>query len=210
MKKMIAAAIAGLLLAGCSSEQVEELKVKNEELSEVTLTFSPYQIEAMTRTAVSIADVVTKIDVWIYESGSEVTAVHQTTADAAFGSVTVTLDKTKTYTLYAIGHKAAGPATIADGIITFPDDKVTHSMFYTTTFSPAPTTFTTSPMPNRSCSITVPTCNPPDTGAADEAGATDEVMLDTFLSTRGCCTGGMICTFGRSRSAKRSPKADAC
>ena len=140
MKKMIFSAIAGLLLTGCSSEQVEELKVKNEELSEVTLTFSPFQMEAMTRTAVSIADVVNHLDVWIYESGSEVAAVHQTTADAAFGSITVTLDKTKTYTLYAIGHKAAGPATLADGIITFPDDKVTHSMFYTTTFSPATTT----------------------------------------------------------------------
>ena len=137
---MIFAAIAGLLLTGCSSEQVEELKVKNEELSEVTLTFSPFQMEAMTRTAVSIADVVNHLDVWIYESGSEVASVHQTTADAAFGSITVTLDKTKTYTLYAIGHKAAGPATLADGIITFPDDKVTHSMFYTTTFSPATTT----------------------------------------------------------------------
>ena len=136
---MIFAAIAGLLLAGCSSEQVEELNVKNEELSEVTLTFSPYQMEAMTRTAVSIADVVTKLDVWIYESGSEVTAVHQTTADAAFGSITVTLDKTKTYTLYAVGHKADG-ATLSDGVISFTDDKVMHSMFYSTTFSPATTT----------------------------------------------------------------------
>ena len=139
MKKMIFAAIAGLLLAGCSSEQVEELKVRNEELSDVTLTFSPYQMEAMTRTAVSIADVVNHLDVWIYESGSEVAAIHQTTNSADFGSITVTLDKTKTYTLYAIGHKADG-ASLADGVISFTDDKVSHSMFYTTTFSPATTT----------------------------------------------------------------------
>ena len=146
MKKVIFAAIAGLLLAGCSSEQVEELKVKNEELSEVTLTFSPYQMEAMTRTAVSIADVVNHLDVWIYESGSEVTAIHQKTADAAFGRIAVTLDKTKTYTLYAVGHKADG-ATLSDGVISFTDDKVTHSMFYSTTFSPATTT-------NLSCLMT--------------------------------------------------------
>ena len=126
-------------MAGCSSEQVEELKVRNEELSDVTLTFSPYQMEAMTRTAVSIADVVNHLDVWIYESGSEVAAIHQTTNSADFGSITVTLDKTKTYTLYAIGHKADG-ASLADGVISFTDDKVSHSMFYTTTFSPATTT----------------------------------------------------------------------
>ena len=146
MKKVIFAAIAGLLLTGCSSEQVEELKVKNEELSEVTLTFSPYQMEAMTRTEVSIADVVTHLDVWIYESGSEVAAIHQTTADAAFGSIAVTLNKTKTYTLYAVGHKADG-ATLSDGVISFTDDKVTHAMYYSTTFSPATTT-------NLSCLMT--------------------------------------------------------
>ena len=93
----------------------------------------------VTRTAVSIADVVHHLDVWIYESGSEVAAIHQTTSDADFGSVSVTLDKTKTYTLYAIGHKADG-ATLADGVISFTDDKVTHAMYYSTAFSPATTT----------------------------------------------------------------------
>ena len=93
----------------------------------------------MTRSVTSIAGIVNHLDVWLYESGGEVAAVHQTTADASFGSITVTLDKTKTYTLYAIGHKADG-ATLSDGVISFTDDKVTHSMFYTTTFSPATTT----------------------------------------------------------------------
>lgn len=106
--------------------------------TEVTLTFSPYTMEAMTRTATSIASVVTHLDVWLVE-GSNTTAIHQTTADATFGTVTTTLDKTKTYTLYAVGHKADG-ATLSDGVISFTDDKVTHSMFYTTTFSPATTT----------------------------------------------------------------------
>ena len=96
-------------------------------------------MEAMTRSAVSIADVVNHLDVWIYESGTEVTSIHQTSSDADFGSLSVTLNKTKTYTLYAVGHKADG-ATLSDGVIAFTDDKVTHSMFYTTTFSPATTT----------------------------------------------------------------------
>ena len=106
--------------------------------TEVTLTFSPYTMEAMTRTATSIASVVTHLDVWLVE-GSNTTAIHQTSSDAGFGTITATLDKTKTYTLYAIGHKADG-ATLSDGVISFTDDKVTHSMFYTTTFSPATTT----------------------------------------------------------------------
>ena len=133
------------MLTACSSDNGEEQNVLNGlpvEETEVTLTFSPYQMEAMsrqTRAAVSIADVVTKLDVWIYESGTEFASVHQTGSDAGFGSITVTLDKTKTYTLYAIGHKADG-ATLADGVISFTDDKVTHAMYYSTTFSPATTT----------------------------------------------------------------------
>ena len=106
--------------------------------TEVTLMFSPYTMEAMTRTATSIASVVTHLDVWLVE-GSNTTAIHQTSSDAGFGTITATLDKTKTYTLYAVGHKADG-ATLSDGVISFTDDKVTHSMFYTTTFSPATTT----------------------------------------------------------------------
>ena len=139
MKKIGFFALA--VLTACSSDNGEErvfsgLPAENET---VTINFSPYQMEAMTRSAVSIADVVNHLDVWIYESGSEVTSAHQSTSDADFGSVSVTLDKTKTYTLYAIGHKADG-ATLADGVISFTDDKTTHAMYYTTTFSPATTT----------------------------------------------------------------------
>ena len=140
MKKLLFMALAALWLVGCSeqSEQTEQ----SDELTKVSLSFSPYEQSAMARTtraASSIAGIVTHLDVWIYESGSEVADIHQTSADADFGSLSVTLDKTKTYTLYAIGHKADG-ATLSDGVIAFTDDKVTHSMFYITTFSPATTT----------------------------------------------------------------------
>ena len=132
------AAIAAVCVA-CSSDNQEEPVMNQGETAEVTLTFSPYEVTAMTRASVSIADVVTKLNVWIYESGSETAAVHQSSADADFGTVSVTLDKTKTYTLYAVAHKAES-ATLADGVITFADDKVTHAMYYSTTFSPATTT----------------------------------------------------------------------
>ena len=132
--KVMIAAIASLLLAGCSSDNVEE---HGEET--ITLRFSGFQVETdgMTRATTPIADYVTRLDVWIYESGSEVSATHQSSGDAGFGSQTVTLNKTKTYTLYAVAHKAEDAATLADGVISWPDDKVTHSFFYTTTFTPA-------------------------------------------------------------------------
>ena len=151
---MIAVLSGLLMLTACSSDNGEEKNVFSgspAEETEVTLTFSPYQMEAMsrvsggsavgtTRAATSIATIVTHLDVWIYESGAEATAVHQTTNDADFGTVAVTLDKTKTYTLYSIGHKAEGAASLTNGVIAFPNEKVTHAMFYTTTFTPATAT----------------------------------------------------------------------
>ena len=139
MKKCVFFALAAMVLTACSSDNGEEPRVKSEEFTEVVLTFSPYEQTAMTRSATSVATVVTHLDVWLYESGSEVTAIHQSSSDDGFGTLSVTLDKTKTYTLYAVGHRADG-ATLSDGVISFTDDKVTHSMFYTTTFSPATTT----------------------------------------------------------------------
>ena len=130
--------VAAAMMAACSSFNDDPVE-NDEDTEQVLLTFSPYDQEVMTRASVSIADIVTHLDVWIYESGSEVEDIHQTSADAGYGSVSVTLNKTKTYTLYAIGHKADG-ATLSDGVISFTDDKVTHSMFYSTTFSPATTT----------------------------------------------------------------------
>lgn len=132
--------LAVALLTACSSD-IDEPKTKSEKsVQEVTLTFSPYQVEAMTRAATSIAGIVTHLDVWLYESGSEALAIHQSSDDADFGTVTATLDKTKTYTIYAIAHKASGDATLSDGVISFPDDKTTHSMYFSTTFSPSTTT----------------------------------------------------------------------
>ena len=139
MKKLLFMALAVLWLVGCS-EQSEQTEQSNE-LTKVSLSFSPYEQSTMARTtraASSIAGIVTHLDVWITD-GTTTQDIHQTSSDAGFGTLSVTLDKTKTYTLYAIGHKADG-ATLSDGVISFTDDKVTHSMFYSITFSPATTT----------------------------------------------------------------------
>ena len=137
MKRKFVFFIAAMaaVCVGCSSEKDER---QVSEPTNVTLTFSPYEVTAMTRTATIIATLVTHLDVWITD-GTTVTDLHQTSGDSGFGSLSVTLDKTKTYTLYAVGHKADG-ATLNDGVISFTDDKITHSMYYSNTFSPATTT----------------------------------------------------------------------
>ena len=133
MKKILFLAATALLMA-CSNDSDSVFNGSAVE-TEVTLTFSPYDMEPMTRAAVS--EFATHLDVWLYESGNESAAVHQSSGDAGFGSVSVTLNKTKTYTLYAVAHRCADDATLADGVISFPDDKVTHSFYYTTTFTPS-------------------------------------------------------------------------
>ena len=136
MKKVIFAAIAFLLLAGCSSEDNEELRVENDELSEVTLTFSPYTMEAMTRASASISEYCSRLDIWLYEGENELTSFQQQSSDEGFGSVSLTLNIQKEYTIYAVAHKANGSASITDGIISFPEDKITHSFFVKHTFTP--------------------------------------------------------------------------
>ena len=153
MKKCVIALLAAMVLTACSSEseEISNLKSQTSNLNdtEVTLSFSPYEVTQMSapsrRAATSISNVVTHLDVWLVE-GDNVTDIHQTTSTEGFGTITATLDKTKTYTIYAIGHKADG-ATLSDGVISFTDDKVTHSLWYTTTFSPSTTT-------NLSCLMT--------------------------------------------------------
>lgn len=142
-KSFLMLAAAMMVLTACEKNNVlNEGTVMNQtdEPTEVTLQFSPYDMTAITRGVTSIAGVVTKLDVWVYQGGSEVAAVHQASTDDGFGSVSVTLDKTKTYTLYAMGHRCSGAATLSDGVVSFPDDKVTHAMFYSQTFTPATTT----------------------------------------------------------------------
>ena len=142
-KTTLFALLAGMMLAGCSSDQFEEeSEMVNGQSSmvngvNVTLHFTRFQIEqqSMTR-ATDVSEYVTHLDIWIYESGSEIGAYHQATSSEGFGSLSLTLNCTKSYTIYAVAHKANGAATLSDGVISFPDDKVTHSFFYSDTFTP--------------------------------------------------------------------------
>ena len=136
MKFYALAVVAIAALVACTNDGASE--VMNDETAEVRMTFSPYDVEPMMRAAVS--DYATRLDVWLYEGGSEVQAVHQQSMDEGFASLSVRLDKSKTYTVYAVAHKAAGVATLSNGVVSWSDDKVTHSFFYSQSFSPATTT----------------------------------------------------------------------
>lgn len=142
MKFHALAVVALAALTACTNDGAGE--VMNHETTEVRMTFSPYDVEPMTRTdgvtRAAVADYATRLDVWIYDGDTEVQAVHQQSTDEGFASLSVRLDKRKTYTVYAVAHKAAGAATLSNGVVSWPDDKVTHSFFYSQTFSPATTT----------------------------------------------------------------------
>lgn len=125
-----------------SCSQSDELinNVANEDTT-VTLAFEGIKFDMQPMgTRATIAESASRLDVWVYENGSEVEAVHQSSSDVGFGSVSMSLNKTKTYTLYALAHKATTACTLANGIISFPDDKPKESFFYSTTFSPSITT----------------------------------------------------------------------
>lgn len=123
--------MAGLLLS-CSSDKDEET-VNESDLVTMNLSFL-FDQEPMTKAEVS--EYCTHLDVWLVE-GSTTTDYHQSQGDSEFGSLSLTLNKTKTYTLYAVAHKCADNATLANGVISFPDDKVTHSFFVSSTFTPS-------------------------------------------------------------------------
>ena len=157
MKRVfVIVAVASMMLAGCGSSSVEEeAAVESSSKQLVTITMSPFTQETMgaksrvqTRATVPISNVVTRLDLWVFEGDAakavtQTAAVgesHQTTADADFGSFSLMLDKNKTYTLYAVGHKESGPASIASGVVSFPDAKKLNTLVYSQSFTPSKTT----------------------------------------------------------------------
>ena len=125
------------MMTACSNDMEDQ--VSNKQTETVTISFPQFQttIEPLTRGTTDVSTLVTHIDVWLSD-GTTTTDIHQVSTDANFGTITATLDRTKTYNMYAVAHKADG-ATLSDGIISFTNDKVTHAMYYTTTFTPATT-----------------------------------------------------------------------
>jgi len=142
----ITALTAGMIavLTSCSADgggtdRAPEYQAKGD--TTITLSFNQMTTESMdartrglTRGSLSNAKM-ERLDVWISD-GTTTQDFHQTKTDEGFGTVTATLNKTKTYTLYAIAHKASAACTLTEGVIAYPEDKVRESAWYTTTFSP--------------------------------------------------------------------------
>lgn len=139
MKEKLLFAAAALLVAACTSVTDQEEvaadveDVADGDLVQVRVALSGFDVSV---TKAAVADVCTRLDVWLYESGAEVHAAHQVSTDEGFGWLDLTLNRTKTYTLYAVAHKGSAAASLADGIISFPEDKVTHTFYIRRTFQP--------------------------------------------------------------------------
>ena len=132
MKKILLFAAAAML-AGCVTDPNV---IPPEDQEDVNIFFAPAKAPAQTETTPTLSDFCTHLDVWFIEGG-ETIDVHQSSTDADFGTLSLTLNKTKTYQMVAVAHKCAGNATLSNNIITFPDDKITQSMVGKVTFSPA-------------------------------------------------------------------------
>ena len=137
MRKNLLFALAAGLLCACSSDKVEEPQ-NHDNLVDVNLNLKgfTFETEAMTR-ATSVGDYVTKLDIWIYEGANEFVSFQQEAGQDGFGSVSLTLNLTKEYTIYAVAHRnSVGHATLSNAVISFPEDKVTHTFFVKQTFTP--------------------------------------------------------------------------
>lgn len=140
MKKLFLL-MAAVLLVACNNASDESLTETPAQKELVTISFSPYTMETITRgTATSISDFTKSLDVFLVE-GTNVTTVHQAVTNASYGTVSLTLDKTKTYTLYAIAQNSTtNTVTFANNVFSFSNTNMANTFFYSTTFSPATTT----------------------------------------------------------------------
>lgn len=136
MKKVCIFALAAMVLTACSNEQEET--VNESDLVEVRLGFVfDLEIDEFTRTELS--DASSYLDVWVV-CGDELYQAHQAKTDDGFGTMSFTLHKNHTYTLYAVAHKGNGAASLENGLISFVDNKITDTFWYTITFTPSTTT----------------------------------------------------------------------
>ena len=125
-----------VVLSACSNDASD---VETEqEMVDVAVRLGGFTLATDEVTRATVGDYATHLEVWITD-GTTTTDYHQVSTDTGFGSLSLTLNRSKTYTLYAVAHRAAGAATLSDGVIACPDDKVTHSFYVSQQFTPSTT-----------------------------------------------------------------------
>lgn len=149
MKKSIFSALllAGILAAGCTHDEPSSntnqpspsMRLDTTWHDTVTISFArafaAYMQPMEARTRAGLADVVSRLDVWLIQ-GDNVTEVHQTSGDADFGLITLALDRRKEYTMKAVAHKCSAAAAMTDDVVSFPEGEVKHTLYACHTFKP--------------------------------------------------------------------------
>lgn len=148
MKKLMCLMMMLGLLASCSSgnEDFESANISEDEIP-FTFTVSPYVIEPMTRGAgdpVTITSVCSKIDLFLVCGDDDVISAHQVSTDTNYGTISVVLNKKKTYSVYLVAHNSTSAATLSGDktYISFADDNITDTYYYTGSLTPTTSSLT--------------------------------------------------------------------
>ena len=143
MKKFLFLLAALTASVACNKFQgpSAQLSPEADEFHVVTFTFPSYTIEPMTKAVVPIGDLITRLDVFLID-GADTTTVSQSKTDnpSDFGTVSFTLNKTKTYTLYAVAHKSNSAAVRQGTKVSFIDDRILDTFAYSNSFCPGDAT----------------------------------------------------------------------
>ena len=150
MKKKSCLLIAAALLAlaaSCTKEMEHITPMATGETGEMTLRFSPYDINPMAKST-AISSICSRIDVYIVDTVTHDTMrFHQQRGvDQNFGTITPTLKTTKGYRLLAIAHNYTDTVEHHNGIWEMPSEKVKQTMVARVDFSPADSLTLTVPM----------------------------------------------------------------
>ena len=131
MKKIVLM-LSVLLLAACEKVEIGDVLVNDNVFKNVTLHVGSSSSSVMgTRAYVPLSDVCGRLNVAVFDaSGQKVKTVAQVVSDAAYGTVSLSLNDGK-YTVVVIGHNCTGSATITNAEkVTFPNNKVTDTFYY--------------------------------------------------------------------------------
>ena len=151
MKKLslLAAFVAGLVITGCSHEEPEVTNINPEaetpdwDKDTITISFTramethiePFDDSANARTRGDISSSANRLDVWLIQ-GTDTSVVHQQSSDADFGTVSLSVNKTKEYTMKAVAHKCRGEAQMKAGVVSFPEGEIKHTLYAMHKFKP--------------------------------------------------------------------------